>query len=74
MYKRQVIRIPAEQISTFNRPSKGVKVMNINEGEKVVTIGVVDRLEEDDDENENAEVSENAVENVQENAEETTEE
>lgn len=69
-----VIRIPAEQISTFNRPSKGVKVMNINEGEKVVTIGVVDRLEEDDDENENAEVSENAVENVQENAEETTEE
>lgn len=68
-----VIRIPAEQISTFNRPSKGVKVMNINEGEKVVTIGVVDRLEEDDDENENAEVSENAVENVQENAEETTE-
>lgn len=69
-----VIRIPAEQISTFNRPSKGVKVMNINEGEKVVTIGVVDRLEEDDDENENAEVSENAEENVQENAEETTEE
>lgn len=69
-----VIRIPAEQISTFNRPSKGVKVMNINEGEKVVTIGVVDRLEEDDDENENAEVSENAVENVQENAEKTTEE
>lgn len=69
-----VIRIPAEQISTFNRPSKGVKVMNINEGEKVVTIGVVDRLEEDDDENENAEVSENAVENLQENAEETTEE
>ncbi len=69
-----VIRIPAEQISTFNRPSKGVKVMNINEGEKVVTIGVVDRLEEDEEENENAEVSENAVENVQENAEETTEE
>lgn len=68
-----VIRIPAEQISTFNRPSKGVKVMNINEGEKVVTIGVVDRLEEDEEENENAEVSENAVENVQENAEETTE-
>lgn len=69
-----VIRIPAEQISTFNRPSKGVKVMNINEGEKVVTIGVVDRLEEEEEENENAEVSENAVENVQENAEETTEE
>lgn len=61
-----VIRIPAEQISTFNRPSKGVKVMNINEGEKVVTIGVVDRLEEDEEENENAEVSENAEETTEE--------
>ena len=40
--------------------------MNINEGEKVVTIGVVDRLEEDDDENENAEVSENAEETTEE--------
>ncbi len=61
-----VIRIPAEQISTFNRPSKGVKVMNINEGEKVVTIGVVDRLEEDEEENENAKVSENAEETTEE--------
>lgn len=59
-----VIRIPAEQISTFNRPSKGVKVMNINEGEKVVTIGVVDRLDDEENDEENAEVSENAVENT----------
>lgn len=69
-----VIRIPAEQISTFNRPSKGVKVMNINEGEKVVTIGVVDRLDDEENDEENAEVSENAVENAQENTEEITQE
>lgn len=69
-----VIRIPAEQISTFNRPSKGVKVMNINEGEKVVTIGVVDRLDDEENDEENAEVSENAVENIQENTAETTQE
>lgn len=69
-----VIRIPAEQISTFNRPSKGVKVMNINEGEKVVTIGVVDRLDDEENDEENAEVSENAVENTQENTAETTQE
>lgn len=69
-----VIRIPAEQISTFNRPSKGVKVMNINEGEKVVTIGVVDRLDDEENDEENAEVSENAVENTQENTAEITQE
>lgn len=69
-----VIRIPAEQISSFNRPSKGVKVMNINEGEKVVTIGVVDRLDDEENDEENAEVSENAVENTQENTAETTQE
>ena len=42
-----VIRTHADQISTFQRPSKGVKVMRVNEGEKVATISVVDRFEED---------------------------
>lgn len=65
-----VIRIPAEQISTFNRPSKGVKVMNINEGEKVVTIGVVDKLDDEENDEENAEVSENTVENTTETTQE----
>ena len=56
-----VIRTHVDQISTFLRPSKGVKVMRVNEGEKVATISVVDRFEEDLDEAEN------------ETAEETTE-
>jgi len=44
-----VIRTHIDQISTFQRPSKGVKVMRVNEGEKVATISVVDRFEETED-------------------------
>lgn len=44
-----IIRTPAEQISTFLRPSKGVKVMRVNEGEKVATLSVVDRLEDENE-------------------------
>ncbi|HBN39089.1 MAG TPA: DNA gyrase subunit A [Ruminococcaceae bacterium] len=42
-----IIRTHADQISTFQRPSKGVKVMKVNEGEKIATLSVVDRLEEE---------------------------
>ena len=55
-----VIRTHVDQISTFQRPSKGVKVMKVNEGEKVATISVVERLEEDADD-------EIAEENTQDN-------
>lgn len=44
-----IIRTHADQISTFQRPSKGVKVMKVNENEKVATLSVVDRLEEDEE-------------------------
>ena len=40
-----IIRIPADQVSTFARPSKGVRVMKVSEGEKVVTIACVERDE-----------------------------
>ncbi|MBQ6903821.1 MAG: DNA gyrase subunit A, partial [Lachnospiraceae bacterium] len=36
-----IIRIPAGGISTFARPSKGVRVMRVNEGEKLATMAVV---------------------------------
>lgn len=42
-----VIRTHADQISTFLRPSKGVKVMRVNDGEKIATISVVDRFDEE---------------------------
>ncbi len=38
-----VIRTHADQISTFKRPGKGVKVMTVKEGEKLATLGIVER-------------------------------
>ena len=55
-----VIRIPADQISTFARPSKGVRVMRVNEGEHVATISVVDRVEDEDETPETGENGETA--------------
>lgn len=62
-----VIRTHADQISTFQRPSKGVKVMRVNEGEKVATISVVDRFEETDEEEESENLSDNETETSEEN-------
>lgn len=61
-----VIRTHADQISTFQRPSKGVKVMRVNEGEKVATISVVDRFEETDEEEESENLSDNETETPEE--------
>lgn len=47
-----VIRTHADQISTIKRPGKGVKVMRVNEGERVATISVVDRFDDEQDEQE----------------------
>lgn len=38
-----IIRIPVEDISSFARPSKGVRVMRVSEGEKVVSLSVTAR-------------------------------
>ncbi|MCD7873023.1 MAG: DNA gyrase subunit A [Clostridiales bacterium] len=58
-----VIRTHVDQISTFQRTSKGVKVMRVNEGEKIATISVVDRFEEDETDN-NESISEENAENA----------
>lgn len=63
-----VIRTHVDQISTFQRPSKGVKVMRVNEGEKVATISVVDRFEDDANEDSTDSAAENPAE---ENADES---
>lgn len=41
-----IIRISASDISEFARPSKGVRVMRISEGEKVMTLSVTPKEEE----------------------------
>ncbi|MGN0457569.1 MAG: DNA gyrase subunit A [Eubacterium sp.] len=43
-----VIRTHADQISTFKRPGKGVKVMTVKEGEKLATLGIVERSAEEE--------------------------
>lgn len=66
-----IIRIAADGISTFARPSKGVKVMRVTEGEKLVTLTTAQRDpgEETADEAESAESTEESAE-----TNETTEE
>lgn len=44
-----VIRTHAEQISTFRRASKGVRVMKVKDGEKLATLSIVDKFAEDDE-------------------------
>ncbi len=51
-----IIRTHVDQISEFQRGSKGVKVMRINEGEKLATLSVVDRIDEEDEEAEDGEI------------------
>ena len=43
-----VIRTHADQISSINRGGKGVKVMSVKDGEKVATIGIVERANDED--------------------------
>ena len=64
-----VIRTHADQISSINRGGKGVKVMSVKDGEKVATIGIVERANDEDNSDEDAqtetetEASEKAPEN-----------
>ena len=56
-----IIRIPANEISTFARPSKGVRVMKVTEGERLATMTTtehIDAEEESEAENEETEVAE----------------
>lgn len=65
-----LIRIPVSDISEFARPSKGVRVMRVSEGEKIVTLSVTEHASEKEDEaaqpDENAE---NPAENTETEAE-----
>ncbi len=69
-----VIRIAVDSVSTFNRPAKGVRVMKVKDGEKLITAAVTDKVEEktEDEPTENNDESgnnDNADDNVVENAE-----
>ena len=63
-----IIRIPAEGISTFARPSKGVRVMRVTDGERIITITPVPHEEEKETENAESEGEAQTAEAVQEEA------
>lgn len=67
-----IIRIAADGINTLSRTSKGVRVMKVNEGEKLVTIARAEHDEEEVQEIEPQE-SEDASENEQPASEEPAE-
>ncbi len=50
--KGQTIRISLESVSTYNRNTQGVKVIRVDEGEKVATIALVKENEEESEEEE----------------------
>ena len=50
-----IIRIPADSISIFARPSKGVRVMKVKEGERVVTLTNIEHAEDEEAENADSE-------------------
>ncbi len=56
-----IIRIPVSEISTFARPSKGVRVMKVKDGEKVVTLTRTEHEEENSDDGETSEASTESV-------------
>ena len=56
-----IIRIPTDEIRLCARPSKGVRVMRVNEGEKVVTLTSADH-DEGEEQNSGAEGAEIEVE------------
>ena len=56
-----IIRLPADQVRECNRPSKGVILMKVKDGETVATISLADH----EDEEEEVEETEQAVENTE---------
>ena len=65
-----VIRTHADQISEVKRPGKGVKVMRVNDNERLATLSIVDRYEEEEyDEVDGEAVAENASETAESPAE-----
>ena len=56
-----IIRMPADTISTFSRTSKGVRIMRVTEGDKLVTVTTAERENEDVTEKTETEPNEEAA-------------
>lgn len=65
-----IIRIPAGEISIFARPSKGVRVMKVTDGERLVTVTAAEAEEEVEDEDIDEDIDEGIDEDVDEDVDE----
>lgn len=63
-----VIRIPVNSISKFARPSKGVRVMRVKEGERIITLSLTEKEEEQPDEPEETAENGEETENLNDNS------
>ena len=61
-----IIRIPVDSISIFARPSKGVRVMKVKDGERVVTLTNIEHSEEEESDDDTEKTSETVEENNEE--------
>ena len=57
-----IIRMPADSISTFSRTSKGVRVMRVTEGDKLVTVTTAEREPDQPQEDDAAQTEEGSDE------------
>ncbi|MEE1025064.1 MAG: DNA gyrase subunit A [Acutalibacteraceae bacterium] len=57
-----VIRVPVDSVSVFARPAKGVRVMKVKEGERIITVETAAKEEEQPEEAEKAESTESGLE------------
>jgi DNA gyrase subunit A len=51
----QIIRMPVDEVSTYGRNTKGVKIMDVEEGDEVADVCVYTPIEADDEKDENGE-------------------
>ena len=62
-----VIRISADKVSRMSRVTQGVRLMNLREGQKVATVSIVEKEDEEES------TSEETTEVTEENKEEANE-
>lgn len=67
--KGMIIRLPIEQIATSKRTTQGVRLIRLNDGQKVATIAVVQKSEEDEEVLEGAPLLEETPVEAEENLE-----
>ncbi|UCH88815.1 MAG: DNA gyrase subunit A, partial [Thermoplasmata archaeon] len=72
-YQGMIIRIPVKDISILGRATQGVKIMNMNEGDKVVAVARLAQIDDENNNNNEEEKSPEGEENRTESAPESNE-